>query len=99
MSASGSGPLWRGTVPRQNGPSGQARGRQRERSLIRTFLEAANCRRYRLPIVMLGLDPSIQGDRCGACSGCRSEEHTSELQSLMRISYAVFCLQKKKTII
>src|SRR3546814_9004783 len=29
-----------------------------------------------------------------ACS--RSEEHTSELQSLMRISYAVFCLQKKK---
>src|SRR3546814_3612317 len=29
---------------------------------------------------------------------CRSEEHTSELQSLMRISYAVFCLKKKKTI-
>src|SRR3546814_9116736 len=28
----------------------------------------------------------------------RSEEHTSELQSLMRISYAVFCLQKKKKI-
>src|SRR3546814_6610328 len=27
----------------------------------------------------------------------RAEEHTSELQSLMRISYAVFCLQKKKT--
>src|SRR3546814_1601208 len=30
--------------------------------------------------------------------GCtRSEEHTSELQSLMRISYAVFCLKQKKT--
>src|SRR3546814_3286690 len=28
--------------------------------------------------------------------GVRSEEHTSELQSLMRISYAVFCLKKKK---
>src|SRR3546814_2562804 len=28
----------------------------------------------------------------------RSEEHTSELQSLMRISYAVFCLKKKKEI-
>src|SRR3546814_1503839 len=28
----------------------------------------------------------------------RSEEHTSELQSLMRLSYAVFCLKKKKTI-
>src|SRR3546814_2389392 len=30
-------------------------------------------------------------------TGGRSEEHTSELQSLMRISYAVFCLKKKKT--
>src|SRR3546814_965211 len=29
----------------------------------------------------------------------RSEEHTSELQSLMRISYAVFCLKKKKSVI
>src|SRR3546814_7060607 len=32
-------------------------------------------------------------------SGRRSEEHTSELQSLMRISYAVFCLKKKTTTI
>src|SRR3546814_3664486 len=32
-----------------------------------------------------------------AAAGVRSEEHTSELQSLMRISYAVFCLKKKKT--
>src|SRR3546814_6588580 len=31
-----------------------------------------------------------------ALPGVRSEEHTSELQSLMRISYAVFCLKKKK---
>src|SRR3546814_10745249 len=31
----------------------------------------------------------------GAAQACRSEEHTSELQSLMRISYAVFCLKKK----
>src|SRR3546814_8425903 len=31
--------------------------------------------------------------------GNRSEEHTSELQSLMRISYAVFCLKKKKEMI
>src|SRR3546814_3970121 len=30
--------------------------------------------------------------------GLRSEEHTSELQSLMRISYAVFCLKKKKKL-
>src|SRR3546814_4488547 len=32
----------------------------------------------------------------GTCHRRRSEEHTSELQSLMRISYAVFCLKKKK---
>src|SRR3546814_2572327 len=35
----------------------------------------------------------LAGDRAAQ----RSEEHTSELQSLMRISYAVFCLKKKKT--
>src|SRR3546814_5298945 len=33
---------------------------------------------------------------CGAGKSGRSEEHASELQSLMRISYAVFCLKKKK---
>src|SRR3546814_9928713 len=33
---------------------------------------------------------------CGLITLMRSEEHTSELQSLMRISYAVFCLKKKK---
>src|SRR3546814_8844159 len=35
--------------------------------------------------------------RIVAATLTRSEEHTSELQSLMRISYAVFCLKKKKT--
>src|SRR3546814_3613597 len=35
-------------------------------------------------------------DRAGGQFDARSEEHTSELQSLMRISYAVFCLKKKK---
>src|SRR3546814_9648293 len=51
---------------------------------------------------------SISGGACWQASRClsfaaespgakpRSEEHTSELQSLMRISYAVFCLKKKK---
>src|SRR3546814_1239523 len=41
--------------------------------------------------------PALARSQCGtrAC-GERSEEHTSELQSLMRISYAVFCLKKKK---
>src|SRR3546814_1128909 len=37
--------------------------------------------------------PRCRGEQCG-----RSEEHTSELQSLMRISYDVFCLKKKTNI-
>src|SRR3546814_1203656 len=36
------------------------------------------------------------GDGCSEAGGARSEEHTSELQSLMRSTYAVFCLEKKK---
>src|SRR3546814_1212958 len=40
--------------------------------------------------------PSRHGP-CRPCRRRRSEEHTSELQSLMRISYAVFCLKKKTT--
>src|SRR3546814_1591484 len=44
---------------------------------------------------LYGVDGSAL-DRWLAWLGRRSEEHTSELQSLMRISYAVFCLKKKK---
>src|SRR3546814_5764406 len=43
-----------------------------------------------VPIAGLALSPLLLG--------LRSEEHTSELQSLMRISYAVFCLKKKKNM-
>src|SRR3546814_9491231 len=42
----------------------------------------------------LRTDPRLEGE---ATPGRRSEEHTSELQSLMRTSYAVFCLKKKRT--
>src|SRR3546814_6545439 len=42
------------------------------------------------PLMMAGLSG------CHDMLQVRSEEHTSELQSLMRISYAVFCLKKKK---
>src|SRR3546814_1736497 len=40
--------------------------------------------------------PFVDRDGRSGCPHRRSEEHTSELQSLMRISYAVFCLKKKK---
>src|SRR3546814_10187542 len=46
-------------------------------------------------------DPALLGLRVAAGGRAffeRSEEHTSELQSLMRISYAVFCLKKKRII-
>src|SRR3546814_6506417 len=54
---------------------------------------------YRVPVILNVVNnqwaiSSFQGIAGGECA--RSEEHTSELQSLMRISYAVFCLKKKK---
>src|SRR3546814_6105883 len=49
----------------------------------------------RVPIIMLTARGEETDKLRGLDSG-RSEEHTSELQSLMRISYAVFCLKKKK---
>src|SRR3546814_5773433 len=44
----------------------------------------------------LGDRAQLLADRLHIFLDIRSEEHTSELQSLMRISYAVFCLKKKK---
>src|SRR3546814_5245463 len=57
------------------------------------------------PLIEMGEGVLAEGDGPRAASlftqilDLRSEEHTSELQSLMRISYAVFCLKKKKKII
>src|SRR3546814_8126090 len=45
------------------------------------------------------LPAAIRSARATACGCPRSEEHTSELQSLMRISYAVFCLKKKNKLL
>src|SRR3546814_1252664 len=45
--------------------------------------------------VGVDIEQQVRGQRCRT-GRRRSEEHTSELQSLMRISYAVFCLKKKK---
>src|SRR3546814_2412285 len=60
---------------------------------------------HRLPVrAAAGLGVRIRlsrrpGESCAErrAAALRSEEHTSELQSLMRISYAVFCLKKKTT--
>src|SRR3546814_9298130 len=67
------------------------------------------CRQGARPLQQRGTAPVVDGrawlsrpavaalpDLARPCADRRSEEHTSELQSLMRISYAVFCLKKKK---
>src|SRR3546814_3135293 len=45
---------------------------------------------------VFGVEKVVRRRTGRTSAGHRSEEHTSELQSLMRISYAVFCLKKKK---
>src|SRR3546814_8630159 len=66
--------------------AGQPRFEQSE------LVRARQALRHRRPAVhALGGEPGEEGGDLA-----RSEEHTSELQSLMRISYAVFCLTKKK---
>src|SRR3546814_3321887 len=51
-----------------------------------------------MPASQRGRSCSQKESRWGRPRRKRSEEHTSELQSLMRISYAVFCLKKKKHV-
>src|SRR3546814_5484040 len=78
----------------------------------RADIIAASCKRTSSGNVHIAANCADTAKRCARshrrqtrCSGLiavdeqrpRSEEHTSELQSLMRISYAVFCLKKKKT--
>src|SRR3546814_5976231 len=55
-------------------------------------------RRPELPAAGLGARPAREAEGAASGGAGRSEEHTSELQSLMRISYAVFCLKKKKEV-
>src|SRR3546814_1382042 len=69
---------------------------QRVRVLERARMVAAHPHALGRIITLLVL--RLGGGDPGAFGARRSEEHTSELQSLMRISYAVFCLKKKTTI-
>src|SRR3546814_10292043 len=51
-----------------------------------------------VPFIGIARRGRCVGTHAATAAADRSEEHTSELQSLMRISYAVFCLKKKKQI-
>src|SRR3546814_9627648 len=64
-------------------------------NLLRTTLACLRVRRCAFSPPPVAARSNANGQ---LLKGIRSEEHTSELQSLMRISYAVFCLQKKTYI-
>src|SRR3546814_2346396 len=66
-------------------------GPQRARGTFDIFLQSSVAVFRDLPIARAEFDEDSQVEK----NFVRSEEHTSELQSLMRISYAVFCLKKK----
>src|SRR3546814_4452156 len=68
-------------------------------ALSRGLLAQGQCRYHRRTLWRRAGRDDGRTRRGGAAAGggLRSEEHTSELQSLMRISYAVFCLKKKRT--
>src|SRR3546814_1514904 len=82
-------PRYRGEAQRMAGKAFQAQGRMDEaaEAFGRMLKLAPNDSHGWTDIARFRL---ARGDQGGA--GIRSEEHTSELQSLMRISYAVFCL-------
>src|SRR3546814_8358194 len=63
-----------------------------ERAAAEALIEIAD----RRPVVFREGAVDVAGDGLQLATDVRSEEHTSELQSLMRISYAVFCLKQKK---
>src|SRR3546814_1101136 len=67
------------------------RNTRRPRPKARLVLRTASMRRVQF-------SSELASRACASTFRARSEEHTSELQSLMRISYAVFCLKKKTSI-
>src|SRR3546814_1908013 len=83
-------------------PYGPARSRQWDRAASRHPYDRSSARTKTVMSMTMHEDDDLQlllfnNEIYGLTKGqYRSEEHTSELQSLMRISYAVFCLKKKK---
>src|SRR3546814_3157836 len=98
---SGLNPAQRAAVEATDGPvlvlSGAGTGKTRVLTTRLVHLLATNrCwPRQILAVTFTNKAAREMRERIAAMIGGRSEEHTSELQSLMRISYAVFCLKKK----
>src|SRR3546814_4553349 len=74
------------------------RGRGRSKSSRLNPLLQKHCCKTMRPGDPLGCQAGCTGGLCLDVATGRSEEHTSELQSLMRISYAVFCLKTKTKV-
>src|SRR3546814_6308822 len=89
---------WSSDVCSSDLPGGQNRGPRRILDQQRTRPAAGHVGKRGGATVLAasGGGGGGVGEGHAAQAAVRSEEHTSELQSLMRISYAVFCLKKKK---
>src|SRR3546814_10905443 len=82
-------------------------GDRRPRRIADHLLPLASAEREQVELFAVDIEQAREEEAAGGAGDekvaveradpVRSEEHTSELQSLMRISYAVFCLKKKKT--
>src|SRR3546814_7698394 len=95
------------SVPEEEGAP-LAHPRRSARAILATYRGVAPDRRYHCRHGLRDAPGRVRRGCCSRCdttntgtpdrplAGTRSEEHTSELQSLMRISYAVFCLQNNK---
>src|SRR3546814_2422241 len=73
------------------------RSRSERRTLSRSTISSLSLPSERVQKSNDARNAAPSSGKSGSFASTRSEEHTSELQSLMRISYAVFCLKKKKT--
>src|SRR3546814_4018652 len=86
-----------GTIAKASGFSHGRDGRSGDRSSTATSSGGeTSFSGSRRDCVFMPLHPDFRCASTWHREACRSEEHTSELQSLMRISYAVICLKKKK---
>src|SRR3546814_12419992 len=88
------------TLFRSQGVAGDDRGpglREAQLYLVGDAFDAGAAGDQAVLVLAFGAEPRRRHDMTAMVAGERSEEHTSELQSLMRISYAVFCLKTKTT--
>src|SRR3546814_4375775 len=88
----GGGRLWEGVEHRC--PNRRCSKARKASKISAVILKVAHPTGFEPVTFAFGASTTGSTPECAVA--CRSDEHTSELQSLMRISYAVFCLKKKR---